>query len=101
MDRSLRAPIGPLVVLYNIYKLGHRHGRRTGNGPRPLFLDVRDFRRRRCGIVRRPHLHRSLPYIVLPYPLIALEMHKRGHAVVRARVVGRHRPRRRMRGRTR
>ena len=51
MDRSLRAPIGPLVVLYNIYKLGHRHGRRTGYGPRPLFLDVRDFRRRRCGIV--------------------------------------------------
>ena len=101
MDRSLRAPIGPLVVLYNIYKLGHRHGRRTGNGPRPLFLDVRDFRRRRCGIVRRPHLHRSLPHIVLPYPLIALEMHKRGHAVVRARVVGRHGPRRRMRGRTR
>ena len=97
MDRSLRAPIGPLVVLYNIYKLGHRHGRRTGNGPRPLFLDVRDFRRRRCGIVRRPHLHRSLPHIVLPYPLITLEMHIRGHAVVRARVVGRHRPRRRRR----
>ena len=70
MDRSLRAPIGPLVVLYNIYKLGHRHGRRTGNGPRPLFLDVRDFRRRRCGIVRRPHLHRSLPHIVLPYPCL-------------------------------
>ena len=97
MDRSLRAPIGPLVVLYNIYKLGHRHGRRTRYGPRPLFLDVRDFRRRRCGIVRRPLLHRSLPHIVLPYPLITLEMHIRGHAVVRARVVGRHRPRRRRR----